>query len=255
MPCLRGHWKFSLLSLVFAKHFKMPAHSHQCLEWLGTDFLKQVLLTHGGFLCPMGIKGIQFFDPYCSLMKKCSKMDYFILSFIVLPKMDYSLETGFFFFKSSSTEYKLHLIKRLQFSVDSSVSFDRVDTHVTTVKIQALSAPQELGRMLKTTPVQRPVFPGVGGRDPEPGQRLTRAHLSSLSAPLVSFLWLVLLFSSLACLLNPVLPGDLPRSCPCHRLVFIQCYASPVPVKAVASTLPLLPRPWAVRPHILGSYI
>lgn len=126
------------------------------------------------------------FDPYCSLRKKCSEMDYFILSFIVLPKMDYSLETGFF--ESSSTEYKLHLIKRLQFSVDSSVSFDRVDTHVTTVKIQALSAPPELGRTLKTTPVQRPLFPGVGGRDPAPGQRLTRAHLSSLSAPLVSFL-------------------------------------------------------------------
>ena len=40
---------------------------------------------------------MQSFDPYFSLMKKCSEMDYFILSFIVLPKMDYSLETGFFF--------------------------------------------------------------------------------------------------------------------------------------------------------------
>lgn len=152
-------------------------------------------------------------------------------------------------------EYKLHLVKRLQFSVDISVSFDRVDTHVTTVKIQALSAPWELGRTLKITPAQRPLFPGVGGRDPELGQRFTRARLSTLSASPASFLWLVLLFSSLACLLSPVLPGDLPRSGPCHRLVFIQCCVSPAPVKAVTSTLPLSPRPWAVRPHILGSYV
>lgn len=150
-------------------------------------------------------------------------------------------------------KHKLHLIKRLQFSADSSVSFDRVDTRVTTVKMQALSAPWELGRTLTITLVQSPLFPGVGGRDPEPGQWFTRAHLSSLSASSVSFLWLVLLFPSLADLLKPVFPGGLPRSCPCHRLVFIQRCVSSVPVRTITSTLPLLPHPWAFRPHIPGS--
>ena len=74
----------------------MPAHSQQCPEWSGTDFLKQVLLIHGGFLFPMGIKGVQFLDPYFPLMKKGSETDSFTLSLIALPKMDYSLETGFF---------------------------------------------------------------------------------------------------------------------------------------------------------------
>lgn len=63
-------------------------------------------------------------------------------------------------------EYKLHLIKRLQFSVDSSVSFDRVDTHVTTVKIQALSAPRAR-EDVKDHPSQRPLFPGVGRQRPK----------------------------------------------------------------------------------------
>lgn len=48
MPRLRVRRKFSLLSHAFAKHFKMSAHSYQHSEWSGTDFLKQVLLIHGG---------------------------------------------------------------------------------------------------------------------------------------------------------------------------------------------------------------
>lgn len=44
----------------------------------------------------MGIKGVQFLDPYFPLMKKGSETDSFTLSLIALPKMDYSLETGFF---------------------------------------------------------------------------------------------------------------------------------------------------------------
>lgn len=115
--------------------------------------------------------------------------------------------------------------------------------------------PQELGEILKMTPVQRSLLPRVGSRDPEWG-RFAQAHVFSLLLFSISPLWLVLLFP-LASLLHPVLSGGYPpRLCPWHipsLHVFVQCSASPLPLKTISSSPLPSPHPRAKASGILKT--